>query len=243
MAGSRQPDGRARYGVDAPYVPIILLAVGAVFLVGAGSGAAVWWNGTFGVLFVAQALIYLHATLRGKHVAWARLLDGLHLVGDEEVLDLGCGRGAVLLAVAGRLTTGRAHGVDLWRSADQSGNGPDATRANAVALHVADRIDLDTGDITALPYPGDSFDLVVSSLAIHNIPTAQGRLRALDEAMRVLRPGGRLVIADIRGVGRYAGHLRDLGARDVRVRGLGPGFWYGGPWTATRVVTAVRPGL
>jgi arsenite methyltransferase len=50
----------------------------------------------------------------------ADLLDRLGLRGDERILDLGCVRGAVLLA-AQHLTTGRAVGVDLWRSRDQSG--------------------------------------------------------------------------------------------------------------------------
>ena len=242
MSGSKASGtGTARYGVDAPYVPIIFLVVAVVFLVAAAIGIAVWWVGLIGLFFLIQAAVYLYASVRGKHVAWARLLDGLRLTGDERVLDLGCGRGAVLLAAARRLGSGRAHGLDLWRVRDQSGNGPDMTRANAAALGVGDRVELDTGDMTALPYPDASFDLVVSSLAIHNIPTLDGRLRALDEALRVLVPGGRLVVADIRTVGRYAQHLRDVGAADVAARSLGPGFWFGGPWQATRVVTATNP--
>ena len=86
--------------------------------------------------------LYLDATLRGKFVVWAQLLDTLGLRGDERILDLGCGRGAVLLMAAERLTTGRAVGVDLWQRADQSGNGEAATRRNAVAEGVADRVEL-----------------------------------------------------------------------------------------------------
>ncbi|RNI20653.1 class I SAM-dependent methyltransferase [Flexivirga caeni] len=241
MSDSRSSGGRPSYGIDAPYVPIIFLIVAVVFIAGAAAGVAVWWVALIGVFFLAQAICYLHATLRGKHTAWSRLLDGLHLTGGEQVLDLGCGRGAVLLAAAGRLTTGHAHGLDLWRSQDQSGNSPDVTRANAVALGVADRVDLDTGDMTQLPYPDGTFDVVVSSLAIHNIRDVEGRFRVLDEALRVLRPGGRLVVADIRTVRRYANHLRSVGAAEVTVRGLGPGFWFGGPWQATSVVTATKP--
>jgi ubiquinone/menaquinone biosynthesis C-methylase UbiE len=149
-------------------------------------------------LFVLAILgFYLHATLRGKFLVWAELLDKVGLRSDERILDLGCGRGAVLLMAAQHLTTGRAVGVDLWRSVDQSGNAAEATRRNAIAEGVADRVELHTADMTALPFEDNSFDVVVSSLAIHNISGSAGREKAVDETVRVLCPGGRLLIADI----------------------------------------------
>src|SRR5262249_16006784 len=152
-----------------------------------------------------------YTTLRGKFVVWAGLLDQLGLRGDERILDMGCGRGAVLLLAAQHLTTGRAVGVDLWRARDQSGNAAEATRPNALAEGVADRVEPPTADMTALPLDDDSFDLVVSSLAIHNISGRAGREKAIDEAVRVLRPGGRLLIADIWATGQYQAHLAKLG--------------------------------
>ncbi|HXO78771.1 MAG TPA: SAM-dependent methyltransferase, partial [Mycobacterium sp.] len=65
---------------------------------------------------------------------------------------------------------------------------------------------------------------------------------ALDQAVRVLRPGGRLAIADLRETGQHANHLRELGWRNVQRRNLGWRMWYGGPWFATRLVTATKPG-
>ncbi|MEO8032702.1 MAG: class I SAM-dependent methyltransferase, partial [Gemmatimonadota bacterium] len=160
---------------------------------------------------------------------------------DERILDMGCGRGAVLLMAAQHLTTGRAVGVDLWRSADQSGNSPEATQRNAVAEGVADRVELHTGDMTALPFEDNSFDVVVSSLAIHNISGRAGREKAIDEAVRVLRPGGRLMIADIRATGQYQARLAKIGMSDVARRGLGWRFWWSGPWAVTGIVTATKP--
>jgi len=184
---------------------------------------------------------YLHSTLRGKFLVWADLLDQLGLRGDERILNLGCGRGAVLLLAAQHLTTGQAVGVDLWRTRDQSGNAADATRRNAVAEGVADRVELHTADMTALPLQDDSFDLVVSSLAIHNISGRAGQEKALEEAVRVLRPSGRLMIADIWATRHYQAHLAKLGMSDVARRGLGWRFWWGGPWAPTRLVTATKP--
>ncbi|MFD7661207.1 class I SAM-dependent methyltransferase [Streptomyces sp. NPDC059788] len=190
-----------------------------------------------GVAFV----LYAHSTRRGKFAVWEELLDELELRGDERLLDLGCGRGAVLLAGARRVPEGRAVGVDLWRSADQTGNARSTTSRNAQAEGVQDRVELHTGDLRELPFGDGGFDVVLSSLAVHNIKDEEGRRRAVAEAVRVLRPGGRLVIADIgRSVSLYGGVLGASPVSGVGVRELGWRMWWGGPWMRTRMVTATR---
>jgi arsenite methyltransferase len=236
----RAPRRLGSYGIDAPY----LLIVPAVLIL---------WNVIDGVLnhrvvpFAVVAILAasvgsgLYTSRRGKFVVWSKLLDSLALCGDEHVLDLGCGRGAVLLMAAERLRTGRAVGVDLWNRGDQSGNSPAATRRNADAEGIADRVDLHTADMTALPFPNDTFDVVLSNVAIHNIKGARQREAAIDEALRVLRPGGRLMIADIFGADRYAQRLRARQVRDVERRGLGWRMWWSGPWVRTTLITATKP--
>lgn len=189
---------------------------------------------------LGQAGLYLHATRRGKFAVWAEILDGLALTGEETVLDMGCGRGAVLCAAAARLTTGRAIGVDLWQ-ADQTGNTPQTTLANAALEGVADRVEVHTADMTALPLDDASVDVVVSNLAIHNIPSPDGQRAALQEAARVLRPGGRLAIADLWATDRHAQRLTEWGWQRVQRRNLGWRMWYGSPWTPTHLVTATKP--
>src|SRR5438270_621724 len=63
-----------------------------------------------------------------KFAVWAELLDRLDLRGDERLLDVGCGRGAVLLMAARRLPRGRAVGVDVWSARDQRAT-PSRSRA------------------------------------------------------------------------------------------------------------------
>jgi hypothetical protein len=123
---------RPRYGVDAPAAPAVSAAVGAACLL-----AAARWRppraglATAGAAVFAHTGIYLHTTLRGKLRSWERELDRVGLKGDEQLLDLGCGRGAVLIQAAKRLPAGRAVGVDLWSAQDQSGNTPAMTLATS----------------------------------------------------------------------------------------------------------------
>ena len=237
---------RGEYGYDAPYALAVFGALAAI----SGLGAAIaWWRmpGRDAVLFTLYFALFLactasffYTTRRGKFLEWERILDDIRLRGDEMVLDMGCGRGAVLTAVARRLTTGRVTGVDIWSTTDQSGNAREVTLRNASLEGVPDRVQVETADMRALPFADATFDLVVSSLAIHNIRSSADRRRAIAEGFRVLKPGGRMVIADIRATSAYADGLRALGAANVERRRLGWRFWWGNPVAATTLLTASK---
>ena len=234
------------YGYDAPYALVMF----GLLAVSSGIWAAMaWLDGPirgampitlYFVFFLANTSSFFYTTRRGKFLEWNRILDRLRLRGDEEVLDMGCGRGAVLTAVARRLTTGRVTGIDIWSTKDQSGNAKSVTLRNASLEGVGNRVRIDTGDMRALPYPDGAFDLVVSSLAIHNIRSNADRKRAIVEGYRVLKPGGRMVIADIRATAIYEDALRTLGASNVERHRLGWRFWWGNPIAGTTLLTASR---
>jgi arsenite methyltransferase len=178
----------------------------------------------------------MYSTGRGKLAVWTKLLDELGLHGDEHVLDIGCGRWAMLMLAARRLPAGRAVGVDVWRRRYQSGNSCAAAERNAVLEGVSGRVEPVDADARGLPFLAASFDVVVSNLAIHNIPAAVGRVRALREAVWVLRAGGRLRIVD-----DAVGVLQDAGCADVTVQPLGWRTSFGIPGHHLTLVTGSKP--
>jgi len=210
---------RASYGIDAPGVVRANIVLGVVFAVIAAAGFALNVIPAWAIIGAASlaalcffyAAVMLWSSLVGKKRLCERLVDALALCGHEHVLDAGCGRGLALIACAKKLTTGKAVGIDLWAAKDQSNNNPEATWANAAAEAVAGRIVVKTGDITNLPFPDASFDAVISMIVIHNIPSRQARDRALHELVRVLKPGGRMVIFDLAHTSRYAEMLQNAG--------------------------------
>jgi arsenite methyltransferase len=239
---------REKYGVDAPGVVLTfgslgLLVSAAIWpailtartLAGATAGTVVGLVLACyaGVCWITTGWV-VAGSLWGKPREWERLLDAAGLRGDERVIEVGPGRGPVLVAAAKRLTTGRAVGVDIWRAKDQTGNTRQALLDNLAAADVADRVEVITGDMRALPFPDGSFDLALASLAIHNLP-ANDQRRAIAEILRVLTPGGRVIILDFRRTSHFADVLRESGARQVR---RSRPRWITYP--PVRVVTATR---
>jgi arsenite methyltransferase len=238
---------RGEYGFDGNMTGLLwMIAVAAVLLMAAVVLTLVGFVGTAAVtaLVVAVLLttlgIFFHTTRRGKFLVWAEILDSLRLRGDERVLDVGCGRGAVLTMVAQRLSRGRAVGIDIWSKADQSGNGIDAANRNLVAESVRERCELVTGDMREMPFADASFDTIVSSIAIHNIGEVTGRSRAIDEIARVLAPGGRVAIADLAWTRTYAQRLEALGFIGIRRQRLGWRFWWGPAFPTTTLLTGTK---
>ena len=121
---------------------------------------------------------------RAERVAWDRILD-LVLAGRRalETLDAGCGTGFLSFELAARGC--RVTGVDFAPAIIA------AARRKAADRSVAIRFE--EGDVEQLPFTAGSFDLVISRHLLWTLPHPEA---ALDEWIRVLRPGGRLVVVD-----------------------------------------------
>ena len=146
-----------------------------------------------------------------------QLLNLVQWSGREIVLDVGCGRGLMLIGAAKRLSAGKAIGIDLWQQQDQANNNAAATQANIDIEGVADRVEVKTADMRELPFAENYFDVVTSNWTIHNLEAETDRLKALDEIIRVLKPGGIAILADIVNQSEYARHLNFRGMADVKL--------------------------
>jgi arsenite methyltransferase len=170
-----------------------------------------------GLLALLLAALIFWGGRTGKLRFRDPLIADLSLRGDERVLDLGCGRGLLLLGIARRLTSGRAVGVDLWAAGNDGAI--TSTEENARRENVAERVELHFGDPRQIPFADGAFDIAVSFWAIHKIDDSAGRRQAISEIARVLKPGGRIVLADYRYTLEYLKIMEQLGMQGACRRG------------------------
>jgi len=142
-----------------------------------------------------------------------KMLEMVKWRGDEQVLDVGTGAGLLLIGAAKKLTTGKATAVDLWSFVDLSGNTRERTLMNAELEGVAEKVEVLDGDATAMKFADGAFDVVVSNLVIHNIPTREGRDKACHEIARVLKSGGTAVISDFVNTREYRAEFETAGLK------------------------------
>ena len=152
----------------------------------------------------------------GKFHHRDRMLARVNWTGNESVFDVGTGRGLLMIGAAMKLTTGKSVGIDIWSKNDLSGNSQEKTLHNVELESVSGRVEVRSEDATALTFPDASFDVVLSNLCIHNIPSREGRDRACREIVRVLKPGGKAIISDFKNTADYVAAFRSAGAAASR---------------------------
>ena len=116
-----------------------------------------------------------------------RLLEHARIKDGESVLDLACGTGTLAIEIKQRRSKAKVSGVDGDRAI--------LARARVKARDAGVKIDFQRGVSNELPYDARTFDVVVSTLFFHHL-TDEAKADTAEEIRRVLRLGGRVVIAD-----------------------------------------------
>ena len=144
-----------------------------------------------------------------------RVIDLALLAPGRRLLDLGCGTGTLVLMARRRHPGVTVIGLD--------GDPTILGIARRKAARAGIRVQLDEGMAYALPYADGSFDAVTATLMLHHL-TRDQQLRTLAEVQRVLRPGGRLVVADFGPPhNRWLALVGRIGHLLMRVHGGGKG--------------------
>jgi ubiquinone/menaquinone biosynthesis C-methylase UbiE len=145
----------------------------------------------FNSLFTGRGTrIYDVTMVRLTSKLYQRVVADVALVQSEgKVLDAGTGPGTLARELARRQPQLQVYGIDL--SEDMIG----LARAHTRSEQLEERVHFAIGDVAHLPYPDNSFDVIVSTISMHHWYELEQPLRDL---YRVLRPGGRLWIYDFR---------------------------------------------
>jgi ubiquinone/menaquinone biosynthesis C-methylase UbiE len=198
----------ADYTLKLPpmFRPVVLIGVTALVVAGilryaipTTPGLAIAALGLALLLLFPMFILWLVVNqLQGRRYRIReRFIKAVPWRGDEHVLDVGTGSGIMLFGLAKHLTTGKAIGIDLYLP-DAGGGTEEIFWKNAHLEGLVNRVELQNVDARKMPFEDQSFDVIVSTFALHHIGHgAADREQALREMVRTLRPGGTIALADI----------------------------------------------
>ncbi|NVO19220.1 MAG: class I SAM-dependent methyltransferase [Bacteroidetes bacterium] len=150
-----------------------------------------------------MAVWMLLYSLYGKLRHRDRILNMVNWKGNEMVLDIGTGRGLLVIGAAKRLTTGKSIGIDIWNAEDLTNNKIENTINNIVFEGVKDRVEIKNENAISMSFADNTFDVVISNLCLHNIYNKEDRKKACGEISRILKKGGTAIISDFRHMKEY----------------------------------------
>ena len=150
------------------------------------------------------------------------ILQNLDWDGRGTVLEIGCGSGALAIAIAKKYPDAKVVGTDSWgRSWEYSQR---VSEKNARIENVSDRVKFQVASASSLPFSDNQFDVVISNLVFHEVKETQNKQDLIREALRVVRKGGKFVFQDLFYLTRVFGEpqalvksVENLGVQTVKL--------------------------
>lgn len=187
------------------YAPIFLVIV--LIIAGFGIGLLIldyFWSNTvltalgwiitiFGLYHTFVYLGWSYFAISDELNSWKQVFKLIKVDIDQllEILDVGCGTGRNALKIAKVMKNSNLYGIDLFLGTMIQGNALWRIQRNAELEGVAQRCEFTEGAAQDIPYPDNKFDVVTMGSVLHEIHAGrEEQLKALNEAYRVLKPGG-----------------------------------------------------
>jgi SAM-dependent methyltransferase len=136
------------------------------------------------------------------------VLDRLSWDGRGRALDIGCGNGPLSIALADGFPQARVTGIDFWGESWEYSR--DVCQSNAASRGVSQRVSFEQASAAELPFADASYSAVVSNLCFHEVRGVRDKREIVQEALRVLEPGGAFAFQDLFRLKSDYGEIDDL---------------------------------
>ena len=167
------------------------------------------------LLFLAIAGYFAYARYlfspQGKNVQaqiYDLLLAAFDWNGEGQFVDIGCGNGAASIKLAKKYPKATVVGVDYWGGNWQYSKS--VCERNAQIEGVGQRVSFQKSSASKLPFPDGCFEAAVSNLTFHEVADVRDKREVIQEALRVVKPGGKFVFQDLFLIEREFGRMDDL---------------------------------
>lgn len=184
------------FGWDPGWTAGLFIAALIAFAAAVAVEVAVplWWPAAWGLLFFAASFFTGFVIMAGyRRADFAVLPVAAFLSGpDDLILDAGCGAGRTTIALSPAIGQGRIIAVDRFDASYIDGGGRALLERNLKLAGLSGRVEIQTADLTALPFADQTFNSIISTNVFDHL--GRGKQKALHEAARVLKPGGRFLV-------------------------------------------------
>lgn len=145
------------------------------------------------------------------------LLNYFDWKGNGNILDIGCGAGALTIKCAKKYPNAKITGIDYWSK--EWSYAKSQCEENAQIENVDNHIKFLQGDASKLPFEDESFDGAVSNFVFHEVKTQEDKQLVIREALRVVKKGGSFAFHDLFGQTSLYGDM-DAFVEQLRKEGI-----------------------